>query len=207
MWRLREQQGIFGQAKQTTPTSTSPSIGLTPANSSLQRGMQLVGNENPPLFRNDHDQNPPNNNPLAVSQQLPIPTRTAGVKRQTAISTATAENYHFFSQTSNKRHCNETTRQGDPETGAANPKKRSGGVLVVAANQHPNQQQQQHNQQQHQAHYFSSFSRADGVGSKKAKTEHCSGMDDDANMVICEDEPEPKHRDEARDVWDYIGVG
>jgi len=207
MWHLREQQGSFGQAKRTTTATSTTPFGLAPANSSLQQGMKVVGRGNPPLFRNGHGHNP-NNHPPAVSQ-LPIPTRTAGVKRQTAISTATAENHQFFSQTSNKRHCNDTTTSCRPQkgffgAGAENPKKRSGGVLVVAANQHHN-----HNQQQLllQAHCFSPSSRADVVGSKKAKTEHYSRMDDDANMVICEDEPKPKHGDEAIDVWDYFGVG
>jgi hypothetical protein len=193
MLRQHEQHSIVGEAKRTT-TTTAP--------------FGLLGRGTPSLFRNDHGQNP-NNHPAATS--LPIPAKTAGEKRQTAIAAiAPSENHYFFSsQAGNKRHCNETTksrpRRGDPGACALNPKKRSGGVLVVANQHHHN-----HNQQQLQQHYFSPSSRAVVVVSdKKVKTENCSRMDDDANMVICEDEPEPKpkHHDVARDVWDFIGVG
>jgi len=115
--------------------------------------------------------------------------RTAGEKRQTT-------DQHNFELASNKRHCNDATKNPQHKAGAnfgtTNLRKRPGIGAIVEAD-----------------------SRQDGspvaCASKRAKTDGCSEMDDtdEDDMVICNDENKsmPNDCDPANDVWACIGIG
>ena len=168
-----EQHGVVGEARWETPTTTPSQLALNQHTSTSVWG--------------------------SCDQSLNHPTgalenaagRTAGEKRQTT-------DQHHFELASNKRHCNDATKNPQHKAGAnfgtTNPRKRPGIGAIVEADSRQ---------------YGSLVTCA--TASKRAKTDGCSEMEDtdEDDMVICNDENKsiPNDFDAANDVWACIGIG